>query len=224
MICGRGRPYHTVDGFFARTWARSDEDVDPRQRPTGALVATRGGVFSYNGRMNEENNEKLPPVEGDVESPAPVKPEKVELPAEFIAARASQATKTSWDSSSRPGKWSTIGCGLGIVVLVSALFAGSSLLRKTVWAGYSGTGARLVANLPGDLPPGERMRLTRNIDRFTAMIKLQKDPYEAMGEYQRLAREAMEDHVISRDEVEEINLYLEEQLDEATGSVPYSMP
>jgi len=172
--------------------------------------------------MNEENNEKLPPVEGDVESPAPEKPEKVELPAEFVAARAVQASK--WDSTGRPGKWTTIGCGLGIVVLISALFAGSSMLRKTVWAGFSGTGSRLVANLPGDLAPGERMRLTRNLDRFTAMVKQQEDPFEIMGEFQRLARKAMEDRVVSHDEVEEINLFLEEQLDEATGSVPYSMP
>ena len=171
--------------------------------------------------MNTDNDETIP-VEGDVESPAPVKPDKVELPAEFVAARVAQSSK--WDSGGRPGKWSTIGCGLGIVVLISALFAGSSLLRKTVWSGFSGTGSRLVANLPGDLAPGERMRLTRNLDRFTAQVQRQEDPYEAMGEFQRLARKAMEDRVISHDEVEEINLFLEEQLAESTGSVPYSMP
>jgi hypothetical protein len=172
--------------------------------------------------MTEEHKEQLPPVEGDAERPVPDPSEKPELPAEFVAARASQATKTTWGSDSRPGKWSTIGCGLGIVVLISALFAGSSLLRKTVWAGFSGTGSRLVANLPGDLPPGERMRLTRNLDRFTAQVKTQEDPYEVMGEFQRLAREAMEDRAISHDEVEEINLFLEAQLPH--GDVPYSMP
>ena len=109
-------------------------------------------------------------------------------------------------------------------MLISALFAGSSLLRKTVWAGFSGTGSRLVANLPGDLPPGERMRLTRNLDRFTAQVKTQEDPYEVMGEFQRLARKAMEDRVIGHDEVEELNVFLEQYLAESTGSVPYSMP
>jgi len=177
--------------------------------------------------MDEEKKEELEPTEEAAEEPIEevvegLQEAKPELPAEFVATRAVKAAE--WDSGSRPGKWSTIGCGLGIVILISALFAGSSLLRKTVWAGYSGTKARLVANLPGDLAPGERMRLTRNLDRFTAQVQQQEDPYEVMGEFQRLARKAMEDRVISRDEVEEINLFLEEYLAESIGRVPYSMP
>ena len=168
--------------------------------------------------MTDENNTKLPPEEVDVveeEKPAPV-----ELPAEFIESPSGRAVK--WDSGGRPGKWTTIGCGLGLLVLIAALFAGSSLLKKTVWAGFSGTGNRLVSNLPADLPPGERMRLTRNLDRFTAQVKQQDDPYEAMGEFQRLARTAMEDQRITQDEVEELNEFLEAHL--PLDSVPFSMP
>lgn len=194
-------------------------------------------TISYNIPMNEEENEELAPAEEVAEEPVeaaaeetPSKPAeeqkeaRPEMPPEFVAAQASQATKTKWDSGPRPGRWSTIGCGLGIVVLIAALFVGSSLLRKTVWAGFAGTCNRIEANLPLDLPPGERMRLTRNIDRFTALIKHQDDPYEAMGEFQQLARKAIEDRVVDRDEVEEINLFLERKLAESTGGVPYSMP
>ncbi len=176
----------------------------------------------YNGAVIDDNNEK-PIVDGgiDAEVNQATEPERVELPAEFVAMKAGQAVK--WDSGSRPGKWTTIGCGLGLVVLIAALFAGSSMLKKTVWAGFSGTGQRLVANLPGDLEPGERMRLTRNLDRFAAQVKLQDDPYEAMGEFQRLAREALEDHRITHEEVEEINIFLESQLP-GKYDVPFSMP
>lgn len=207
-----------------RKWARSSEEVDPRQHHTGAQVATHRSVVSYNGGMNEENNEKLPPVEDDAESPAPVKPEKPEMPAEFVAARASQATKTKWGSDSRPGKWATIGCGLGIVVLIAALFAGSSLMRKTVWASYAGANRRLTANLPGDLPPADRMRLKTNLERFAAYMKGLDDPFPVMGEFQALVRGACEDRLITRDEVEEIDAFLESKVNEGALAVPYSMP
>lgn len=174
--------------------------------------------------MTDENSEELPLVDGDADLEVDETPKSTpaELPAEFVAMKAGRAVK--WDSGGRPGKWTTIGCGLGLLVLVAALFAGSSMLKKTVWAGFSGTGQRLVANLPGDLEPGERMRLTRNLDRFTAQVKLQDDPYEAMGEFQRLARGAMEDQRITYEEVEEINIFLESQLPDGKYDVPFSMP
>jgi hypothetical protein len=173
--------------------------------------------------MTEENSDKLLPAEGEAKG-TEQQPAKVELPAEFVAAQAQRAAKApTWDRDPRPGKWTTIGCGIGLVLLIAALFAGSSLLRKTVWAGFVGTGNRLIANLPGDLPPGERMRLTRNLDRFTTQVKQQDDPYEAMGEFQKLARKAMEDRLITHEEVEEINVFLESHLPNH-DAVPYSMP
>jgi hypothetical protein len=178
-------------------------------------------VFPYNDRMNDEKHEEREPAEEVVEEQREAKPD---LPPEFVAARASQATRTKWDSGPRPGKWTTIGCGLGIVILIAALFAGSSLLRKTVWSGYAGTCNRLTANLPLDLAPGERMRLTRNLDRLTTLLRQMEEPFETMGEFQRIARKALQDRSVSHDEVEEINLFIEAQLAENTLSVPYSMP
>jgi len=185
---------------------------------------TGPSCISYNISMTDENNE-MPPIvdeEVDTETNETTEPKKIEPPAEFVASPSGRAVK--WDSGSRPGKWATIGCGLGLVVLIASLFAGSSMLRKTVWAGFAGTGQRLVSNLPGDLPPGERMRLTRNLERFTAQVKAQDDPYESMGGFQRLARAAMEDQRVTHEEVEEINIYLESQLPDSRHDVPYSVP
>ena len=49
-------------------------------------------------------------------------------------------------------------------------------------------------------------------------------PSPVMGEFQRLAREALEDRLVTRDEVEEFNLFLEAQLAGTALAVPYSMP
>jgi len=176
-------------------------------------------AFPYNSDMTDENNVTPPPFEDDVEVVEETKPAEVELPPAFVAART-----TGWDQPSRPGKWTTIGCGLGIVLLIAALFAGSRLLEKTVWAGLAATCRSLEANLPGDLPPGERMRLTRNIDRFAVQMRSLDEPFEIVGEFQKLTRAAMDDQRITRAEVEEINVFIEAQLPPDKRDVPYSMP
>jgi len=171
--------------------------------------------------MNTENDEKVP-VEAEPNAP-PESPSPPPDPAPELLA-AARAEKAAWKSGSNLGRWATIGCGLGIVVLIAALFAGSSLMRKTVWTGFAGTSRRVVTNLPGDLPPGERMRLTGNLDAFAAYLKDQDEPFPIMGEFQDLARQVLEDRLISRDEVEELNVFLEAQLGSGSRDVPYSMP
>ena len=171
--------------------------------------------------MNTENDETTPVESGQEETPAP-KPPPPSLSPELLAA--GRKDKAAWKSGSGPGRWATIGCGLGIVVLIAALFTGSTLMRKTVWAGFAGASQRVVANLPGDLPPGERMRLTRNLEAFSAYLKRHDEPFPVMGEFQALVREVLEDRLITDDEVEELNLFLESKLAEDALSVPYSMP
>jgi len=144
------------------------------------------------------------------------------VPPELLMPTRSKSPK--WQSGGKPGRWTTIGCGLGIVMLLATLFAGSNLLKRTVWSGYAGTRNRIVNNLPGDLPPGERMRLTRNLDRFSAQLRIHDDPYPIMGEFQKLARVVFEDRVITRDEVGQLNVFLEEHLPGGPSDVPYSMP
>jgi hypothetical protein len=183
--------------------------------------------------MNDRNDELDPEaIEDDpgaeaTGTPEPAeapeeRPEAAELPAEFTAAPAARSVR--WDSGARPGKWTTIGCGLGLIILIGLLFAGSNLLRKAVWATFAGTSRQLVANLPGDLPPGERMRLQRNLDRFEVQVKRRTDDYADLGEFHTLARELLEDRRLTRGEVNDLNEFLESKLPPSSRDVPYSMP
>jgi len=170
--------------------------------------------------MNTENDETTPVETGTDGAPTP-KPKPTVSPELMAAGRAD---KPAWKTGSAPGRWATIGCGLGIVVLIAALFTGSTLMRKTVWAGYAGASQRVMAYVAGDVQPAERMRLKRNLDAFSVHLKKQDDPFPIMGEFQRLAREALEDRLVTRDEVDEFNLFVEAQLAGTALAVPYSMP
>ena len=177
--------------------------------------------LDYNIVMNTDKDETTPVENEEEVSPAPAKP-TVNLSPELLAAGRSD--KAAWKSGKGPGRWATIGCGLGIVVLIAALFAGSTLMRKTVWAGLAGSNQRVVGNLPPDLSPGERMRLKDNIGKFTVYLKKHSEPFPLMGEYQALVRRVLDDRQISKDEVEELNLFLESKLAESKLDAPYSMP
>jgi hypothetical protein len=176
--------------------------------------------FAYNIAMNTEDDETTAVESGADGAPGP-KP--TPSPSTELLA-VGRADRPAWKSGSGPGRWTTIGCGLAIVMLIAALFAGSSLLRRTVWTGFAGARQRVVANLPGDLAPGERMRLTRNMDRFVVQLETKKDPYPLMGEFQRMVRSALEDRRITADEVEDLNLFLEAHLPDGGRDVPFSMP
>jgi hypothetical protein len=163
---------------------------------------------------------RKPQVQDDEPRPPETTPEPT-LP-DFATARA--ASRPEWASGSKPGRWATIGCGLVLVILIGALFAGSTLLRRTVWSGFAGARNRLVANLPVDLPPGERMRVTRNLDRFATQLETIEDPYPVMGEFQKRLREVLADGHIDRSEVDELNAFLESHLPAGPSTVPFSMP
>jgi len=179
------------------------------------------GRLLYNGGMNTENDETTPDLPGQDDAPAPKQPPPTLSPELMAAGRKDKA---AWKSGKGPGRWATIGCGLGIVVLIAALFAGSTLMRKTVWAGFAGAHQRVVGNLPADLSPGERMRLKDNLGEFTGYLKRHNEPFPLMGEYQALVRKVLEDRLITRDEVEELNLFLESKLNGGAPGVPTSMP
>ena len=176
--------------------------------------------LDYNIAMNTDKDETNP-IEVDDEAAPPKSPTPTVSPELLAAGRAG---KPAWKKGSVPGRWATIGCGLGIVVLIAALFTGSTLMRKTVWAGYAGASQRVLAYVAGDVQPAERMRLKRNLDAFSVHLKKQDDPFPIMGEFQRRAREALEDRLVTRDEAEELNLFLEVQLAGSALAVPYSMP
>ena len=70
----------------------------------------------------------------------------------------------------------------------------------------------MIAYVAGDVQPAERMRLKRNLDAFSVHLRNQDDPFPIMGEFQRLAREVLDDGSVTRDEVEKLNLFVETQL------------
>lgn len=199
--------------MVGRTAALIDGDVDGHENRTPEIP--------YNTGMNTEKDETTPVENGETPLESTAKP-TVSLSPELLAA--GRADKAAWKSGKGTGRWATIGCGLGIVVLIAALFTGSTLMRKTVWAGFAGASQRVMAYLAGDVQPQERMRLKRNLDAFAAHLKNQDDPFPVMGEFQRLTREALEDQSVDRAEVDELNLFLEAQLAGSALAVPYSMP
>jgi hypothetical protein len=185
-------------------------------------------MLPYNGRVNDEIEETDDPLDSKNQKAAaepdrPGAPDPAAtLPPDLLLQRSE---KPAWKSGgATPGRWTTIGCGLGIVMLIAALFAGSSLMKRTVWTGFAGTRQRVVVNLPGNLPPGERMQLVRNLDRFAVLLENHSDPYPLMGDFQRRVRAAFEDGQITREEATELNAFLEENLPGGRSDVPYSMP
>ncbi len=176
----------------------------------------------YNDLMTDDRREQQPADGEPLTGERAAGPTSEPAPPDLAAART--AGRPDWSAGGPPGRWATIGCGLGVVVLIAALFAGSSLTRRTVWAGFAGARQRLVANLPGDLPPGERVELIRRLDALAAELERRDDPYPAMGELQRLVRTMLEDGQVTRDELAGLDTYLDRELAESRRGVPYSMP
>ena len=173
--------------------------------------------------MDDQRGTDDEPIAGDGETGG-----KAQAPAPDAAAAFASLRRTDtpdWKSGSGPGRrWATIGCGVGILILVAALFAGSTLMRRTVWTTFAATRQRLVQNLPDNLPPGERMQLINQLDAFADELELRDDPYPVMGEFQTLVRGTLEDGRIDPGEVAELQLFLDRQLAESRLASPYSMP
>jgi hypothetical protein len=156
----------------------------------------------------EEQSEARSP---QVETAAAAKPA---VPPEIFLPPSSG--KEAWRSGS--------GCGprmrvylfaLAAVILIAVLFAGLSVLRRGVWASLEQGRTAVVRGLPPDLPPGERERTTRNLERFRSLLDRVDDPYPLMGEFMRRLRAAFEDGRLTVDEVGGLNVYIERSIEEA---------
>ncbi|HSO21893.1 MAG TPA: hypothetical protein VLT81_03240, partial [Chondromyces sp.] len=66
-----------------------------------------------------------------------------------------------------------------------------------------------------DLPAGERERTMRNLERFRSLLDRVDDPYPLMGEFMSRVRAAFEDGRLEKHEVEELNLFLEQTIEES---------
>ena len=143
-----------------------------------------------------------------VETDAPATPELgIELPA---------TGKESWREGSGCGsRVSLYGCIIAVALLIAALMAGTSMMRRTVWLNMDRGRRAVVQALPGDLPPAERARTTRNLEHFRAVLEASKDPYPLMGEFMKKVHTAFSDQRLEPDEIEELNLYLERVIEES---------
>jgi hypothetical protein len=116
------------------------------------------------------------------------------------------------------------GCGprmriylllVAAVILVALLFAGLSVLRRGVWVTLEQGRRAVVQNLPLELPPAERQRTAANLERFHRLLERLDDPYPTMGEFMRQVRAALADSQLTVGEVEELNLFLEQVIEES---------
>ncbi len=142
----------------------------------------------------------------DADAPAP--PELVFEP--------SAKGKESWRGGSGCGsRLPLYGCIVGVALLIAALMAGTSMMRRTVWLNMDRGRRAVVQALPADLPPAERVRTTRNLEHFRAVLEASKDPFLVMGEFMTMVRSAFSDDRLEPDEVEDLNLYLERVVDDS---------
>ena len=140
----------------------------------------------------------------DAEAPAP--PELVYEP--------SAKGKESWRGGSGCGsRLPLYGCIVGVALLIAALMAGTSMMRKTVWLNMDRGRRAVVQALPADLAPAERERTTRNLEHFRGVLEASKDPFPVMGEFMKRVRAAFVDQRLTAEEIDELNFYLEEVIE-----------
>jgi len=151
------------------------------------------------------------------EPTAGVAPGETDAPATPELGLESPATgKESWREGSGCGsRLSLYGCIIAVALLIAALMAGTSMMRRTVWLNMDRGRRAVVQALPGNLPPAERVRITRNLEHFRAVLEASKDPYPTMGEFMKKVRSALSDDQLEPDEVEELNLYLERVIEDS---------
>jgi hypothetical protein len=151
------------------------------------------------------------------EPAAEVAPCETDAPATPELGLESPATgKESWREGSGCGsRVSLYGCIIAVALLIAALMAGTSAMRRTVWLNMDRGRRTVVQALPGDLPPAERARTTRNLERFRAVLEASKDPYPMMGEFMKMVHAAFVDQRPTAEEIEELNLYLERVVEES---------
>jgi hypothetical protein len=142
----------------------------------------------------------------DADAPAP--PELVFEP--------SAKGKESWRGGSGCGsRLPLYGCIVGVALLIAALMAGTSMMRRTVWLNMDRGRRAVVQALPADLPPAERVRTTRNLEHFRAVLEASKDPFPVMGEFMKRVRAILADGRLTADEVGGLNVYLERVIEES---------
>jgi hypothetical protein len=142
-------------------------------------------------------------------------PAEAPAPPEYVYEPRPQ-DKEAWKEGSGCGNRIPLyGCIIGAGLLIVALIAGTSMMRRTVWLNMDRGRRAVVQALPADLPPAERARTTRNLEHFHAVLEASKDPYPVMGEFMRRVRTILADGRLTAEEVGGLNVYLERIIEES---------
>jgi hypothetical protein len=144
-------------------------------------------------------------------------PSESEAGPEFTPILTSTVDR-KWSSGGGLSRWSTLGCGAGVIVLVALLAVGVSLTRKTAWMTFERSQQRLLSAVEQRNEPSERMRTMRNLERFRTQLRIARDPYPMMGEFMRNVQGMLEDGSLGAQEVEEFNSYLESTIASGTST------
>ena len=156
-------------------------------------------------------------VEREPEAPAAEKPAPQPPVAVDVFMPPSPAGKEAWRGGGS-------GCGprariylmaVAVAGLVAILVVGLSVLRRGVWVSMDQGRQAVVQNLPFDLPPAERQRVIKNLDRFRAILDVSDDPYPIMGEFMTRVRAVLKDGRLTVDEVSGLNVYIERVIEES---------
>jgi hypothetical protein len=166
--------------------------------------------------MNDEREKVQRDGEEQTPEPAAAQPAKAagEVPPELFTTPPS-AGQEAWRSGGGCGRLPVYGCAFGVVVLVAALIVGVTLMRRSVWMTFERARQQVVQGLPYDIGPGERLRTTRNLERFRTLLENTSDPYPLMGEFVKLVRGAFDDGQLSAEEVGEINEFVEKAIEDS---------
>jgi hypothetical protein len=155
-------------------------------------------------------------VNHEPEAPEAVRPASVQSSASEVFMPPPSTGKEAWRSGSGCGPRARIYLmAVALAGLVVILLVGMSVLRRGVWVSMDQGRQAVVQNLPFELPPAERQRIMKNLDRFRALLEASDDPYPTMGEFMTRVRAVFKDGRLSVDEVSGLNVYIERVIEEA---------
>jgi len=149
-------------------------------------------------------------------SKRPERPETAGNGEVSVPILTSSTRDRGWQGGGGLSRWATLGCGAGVVVLVALLAVGVGLTKRTASMAFERSQQRLMAAVEQRNQPPERLRTSRNVDRFRAQLRVARDPYPLMGEFMKRVQGVLEDGRLDADEVEEVNQFLEAHLPSGT--------
>ena len=171
-----------------------------------------------------------PPIIDDPEAEEPQAPTEVEeapktgapAPPEVVFEGLATGKEPWRGGGGCSNRLPLYGCLIGLLIVIGVLFAGTSMMRRTVWINMDRGRRALIQQLPRDLPAAERQRTIENLRRFRTVLDATKDPYPEMGEFMNRVRAVLNDGRLSSDEIGGLNVYLERVI-EGSGIPPMQL-